>query len=249
MATTATVVNVELLMNVLARTGRVARKPAKQSRKERVKANRRALMKAAAEIVCERGYEGTSVARVTERAGLAHGTFYRYFDSRQDLFDQLLPEAGDELLGFLRGRTSGARHVLELEERAFRGFFEFLRETPGFYRLLNEAEIMAPLAFERHIDNMARHYVAALERSRARGELRGFERRELEVLAFVLMAARFYIYLRFAKSKAGAERIPEWVVAAYMKFVKHGFGVDGTVAATREPSGRPRTSRLRPGKS
>ncbi|WP_210261056.1 TetR/AcrR family transcriptional regulator [Enterovirga aerilata] len=193
------------------------------SRSDRVKANRVALMRAAADLIGERGYEETSVGRITERAGLAHGTFYRYFESRQDLFDELLPTVGNELLQQLRARVSGARDVLDLEERGFRGFFDFLVEHPGFYRLLNEAETAAPAAFQEHIDNLARHYVSALERSRARGELPGFEARELEVLAFILMAARFYIYLRFSKVEGGAGPIPDWVVAAYMKFVTFGL--------------------------
>lgn len=195
----------------------------KKPRAERVQENRRALMKAAADIIGERGYEGTSIARITERAGLAHGTFYRYFESRQDLFDQLLPETGDELIEFLRARASGASDLMDLEERGLRGFFDFVVENPGFYRLLNEAEIAAPSAFAHHIDKLATHYVAALERSRTRGELPDFEPRELEVLAFILMAARFYIYLRFAKTKAGPRPIPKWVTATYMKFVSHGL--------------------------
>jgi AcrR family transcriptional regulator len=208
-------------------------RPAKQSRSERVKANRRALVQAAAEIVGERGYEATSIAKITERAGLAHGTFYRYFESRQDLFDQLLPDIGDELIDFLKGRASGASNLMDVEERGLRGFFDFLLENPGFYRLLNEAEVAAPSAFEHHISNLGAHYVAALERSRTRGELLGFEPHELEVLAFVLMAARFYIYLRFAKTPAGPQPIPDWVVDTYMKFIAHGLqgpgpkGVDG----------------------
>lgn len=195
----------------------------KKPRAERVKENRRALVQAAAEIVGERGYDETSIARITERAGLAHGTFYRYFDTRQDLFDQLLPDIGDELIDFLKSRASGASNLMDVEERGLRGFFDFLLANPGFYRLLNEAEVAAPSAFEHHISKLAAHYVAALERSRARGELTGYEPQELEVLAFMLMAARFYIYLRFAKTPDGTQQIPDWVVDTYMKFIAHGL--------------------------
>lgn len=198
-------------------------RPAKKSRTERVKENRRALVRAAAEIVGERGYEETSIARITERAGLAHGTFYRYFESRQDLFDQLLPDVGDELIDFLKHRASGAGSLMDVEERGMRSFFDFLLENPGFYRLLNEAEVSAPSAFEHHVTNLAAHYVAALERSRARGEITGFEPKELEVLAYILMAARFYMYLRFSKTPTGPQPIPDWVVGTYMKFITHGL--------------------------
>lgn len=87
--------------------------------------------------------------------------------------------------------------------------------------MLNGAEVAAPAAFDDHISNLARHYTRALKRSKSRKEIEGYEDRELEVIAFVLMAARFYIYLRFSKSGAKAKRIPDWVVAAYMKFEIH----------------------------
>ena len=60
-------------------------------------------------VVGEQGYAGASIALITQRAGLAQGTFYLYFDSREDLFDQLLPEVGQELLDFLGAYGSTAR--------------------------------------------------------------------------------------------------------------------------------------------
>jgi AcrR family transcriptional regulator len=44
---------------------------------------RKALIRAASEVIGEFGYDGASIGRITERAGLAQGTFYLYFDSRQ----------------------------------------------------------------------------------------------------------------------------------------------------------------------
>lgn len=202
-----------------------AKKP-KPTRAEKLAAHQQALLKAAAEIVGERGYQDASVASISERAGMAYGTFYRYFESRQDLFDQLLPTIGGALVEELGERVSGARTLLELEEKGFRGFFDFIARNPGFYRILNEAEVAAPAAFQQHIDGLADHYIEALDRSRRNGELRGFDKRELEVLAFILMAARFYIYLRFAKTADGARAVPAWVIKTYMKFIAHGLTGD-----------------------
>ena len=197
--------------------------PKKPTRAEKVARNRLALLRAGAEVVGEYGYEEASIARIAERAGLAHGTFYKHFESRQAMFDELLPNMGQDLLDEVREQVKGSRDILELEERGFRSFFDFLVKNPGFYRILNEAEVAAPLAFDRHINNLARHYTVALKRSLKSADIDGFEERELEVIAFVLMAARFYIYLRFSKSGKTARQIPEWVVRAYMKFVAHGL--------------------------
>jgi AcrR family transcriptional regulator len=198
-------------------------RPKKVTRAEKVASNRQALLRAASEIVGERGYLEASVARITERAGLAHGTFYKHFESRQAMFEELLPSMGKELLEDVRELVRGSKNILEVEEKGFRGFFEYVVKHPGFYRVLNEAEVVAPAAFDQHITNLARHYTQALKRSRIRGEIKGYDERELEVIAFVLMAARFYIYLRFSKANNEARRIPDWVVTAYMKFVSHGL--------------------------
>ena len=72
--------------------GATAPRKRKLRRAEKTEANRRAIIKAAAEVIGEHGYEGASISRITDRAGLAQGTFYLYFESRQQLFDTLLPE-------------------------------------------------------------------------------------------------------------------------------------------------------------
>lgn len=198
-------------------------KAKKPTRAEKVTLNRRALLRAGAEVVGEHGYEKATVARIVERAGLAHGTFYKHFESQQSMFDELLPNMGKDLLDEVRQLVRGSKDILELEEKGFRGFFDYVVKNPGFYRVLNEAEVAAPTAFDDHISNLARHYTRALKRSKSRNEIRGYEDRELEVIAFVLMAARFYLYLRFSKSSTKAKQIPDWVVTAYMKFITRGL--------------------------
>jgi len=59
---------------------------AKMSRK--TPAQRRAeLVDAAARVFMERGYAAATVSDITSRAGSSHGTFYVYFDSKEDIFD------------------------------------------------------------------------------------------------------------------------------------------------------------------
>lgn len=198
-------------------------KPKKPTRAEKVARNRQALLQAGAQVVGELGYAEASIARIAEKAGLGHGTFYKHFESQQAMFDELLPSMGRDLLAEVREQIRGSQDVVEMEHKAFRGFFDFLTRNPGFYRVLNEAEVAAPHAFESHIGNLARHYTQALKRSLDAGELPGYEERELEVISFVLMAARFYIYLRFSRSGKTAKPVPDWVINAYMKFVSHGL--------------------------
>src|SRR5688500_5955432 len=81
-----------------ARRPRKLSEAAMQARAERAARTREDLLHSAARVVGEVGYRDASVQRITAEAGIAQGTFYLYFPSRQALFDELLPHFGVEML-------------------------------------------------------------------------------------------------------------------------------------------------------
>jgi AcrR family transcriptional regulator len=62
----------------------------KMSRQQRGEETRAQLVQAAARAFAEQGYDATSVAEICQRAGVSKGAFYHHFDSKQDLFLDLL---------------------------------------------------------------------------------------------------------------------------------------------------------------
>ena len=81
----------------------------KLNRAERNAWTKRKIFDAATRIVGKYGYAEASVARITEEAGVAQGTFYNHFENRQELLDQLLPKIGMDMVQFIRDRTGTAR--------------------------------------------------------------------------------------------------------------------------------------------
>ncbi|MEJ7929404.1 TetR/AcrR family transcriptional regulator [Ramlibacter sp. AN1015] len=193
------------------------------SRAEKAPDARNNIFAAAARVVGRDGYADASISKITTEANIAQGTFYLYFTSRQELFDELLPHVGADMLRFIRDRVHGSATVHEMEERGFRAFFEYLKGNPGFFRILNEAEVAAPKAFRRHFDLLSRHYVSALSRGVDRGEIRHYTKDELVTVAYMLMAARSYLYLRYVKNRSGARTLPEKAVQTYMRMVRRGL--------------------------
>lgn len=218
-------------------TGTTPRAPRRrQSRAERSESTLRALYDAAAAVIGEVGYAEASVARITARAGVAQGTFYNYFESRQDLFDRLLPRLGETMLDWIRTQVDPALRGAEREVARMRAYFRFLDEHPEFYRILYEAETLAPVAHARHMEITAAGLVRALGRSLERGEMpEGYARRDLEPIAFILLAARGYLSMRYGAGRTqqggaglGAEPggggpVPDWVVDTYAKLIRHGL--------------------------
>ncbi|HYH37648.1 MAG TPA: TetR/AcrR family transcriptional regulator [Azospirillum sp.] len=194
----------------------------KKTRVQRSEEVRDALFQAAAEIVGEYGYIDASITRITQRANLAQGTFYNYFASRQDIFDELLPVLGAKMLVHIRQQVSGATSFLEREERSFRAFFGFLKRMPYFLRILNEAEIFAPKAHRQHFRNITDGYLRFLRKARANGEIANLNDEEMEALAYILIAARGYLALRYMNADRGSD-LPEEAVHAYMQLVSGGI--------------------------
>jgi len=51
------------------------------------------VLEGAACVFCQDGYEGASMARIAERAGVSKGTLYNYFESKEALFIAYIEES------------------------------------------------------------------------------------------------------------------------------------------------------------
>src|SRR5947208_16583088 len=63
---------------------------AKAPRTPRGERTLRKILDAAREEFGERGFSDSSIVGITQRAGVALGTFYTYFDSKEELFQALV---------------------------------------------------------------------------------------------------------------------------------------------------------------
>ena len=138
---------------------------------DKVEATRQSLFDAALKVVGENGYAGSSIAKIATRANVAQGTFYSYFDSQQDVFNQLLPFLGNRLLNQIREKLKDCKDPYEREAIGFQAYFEFLRENPEFERILSEASVFTPQGFRDHVENIVSGYMRAFRHSKAKGPL------------------------------------------------------------------------------
>jgi AcrR family transcriptional regulator len=196
---------------------------AKLTRAEKSEMIRNHLFHAAADVVGEHGYLNAMILMITQKAGVANGTFYNYFESRQDLFDQLLPKLGREMLEFIAERSTTGKGEFEREVQRFEAFFEYLERYPEFYRILYEAEVFAPTAYETHIAQVTKGYAGILRKALNTREMSGYSSKELDVLALILMGARDYIATYFRRPEHGDVHLPDWVATTYKKFIMGGL--------------------------
>lgn len=86
--------------------------------------SRETLAEAACELFLERGYAATSVADITQRAGVSRSSFFNYFASKSDVLwsgiDERVGEAVESLRGL--GRVATGESVREILLRVVHDF-------------------------------------------------------------------------------------------------------------------------------
>lgn len=103
-------------------------------RVERKKETRAAVKEAARRCFVRLGFEEASVGAITRAAGVAHGTFYVHFESKEALLDELLREFNDELAAKLApvlGEAAG-RPIEETVGRVADAFLDHWRAHRDF---------------------------------------------------------------------------------------------------------------------
>jgi AcrR family transcriptional regulator len=202
------------------RKGEPPRPSRRKSRAELAPRAREQILAAAASVVSQHGYAGATTKKIADTAGVSEGLIYLYFESRQSILDQLLPNAGEKMIQFIRSRAVGSADLFDMEERAFRAFFDFSSENVGFFRILSEAEVSAPKAYHEHFRTLTNSYRRALQRGIRNGDIRELGSDELDTVIYMLMGARVYLHLRYMKDMVPGMGIPDHVVKTYMTMVR-----------------------------
>jgi AcrR family transcriptional regulator len=161
---------------------------------DRGAATRARLLEAAERCFAEVGYHDASVVKITEAAGVAQGTFYLYFASKKDIFDELVRELNRRVRHAMKEASSKGKTRLEAELLGFQAYFRFTAEHTALYRIIRQAEFVSPEMLHYHYERLSEGYVEALRDASARGEVGEIDP---EVTAWALMAIGELIGMRW----------------------------------------------------
>ncbi|PWI43408.1 TetR/AcrR family transcriptional regulator [Streptomyces sp. ICBB 8177] len=105
----------------------------------RREATRQKLYEAAVTLIAEQGFSSTTVDEIAERAGVAKGTVYYNFASKNDLFEELLRHGVGLLTASLREASEGAvasgGSNVDALDAMIRAGLEFIARYPSFTQL------------------------------------------------------------------------------------------------------------------
>jgi AcrR family transcriptional regulator len=179
----------------MARSGdETAGGSAKTPKTSRGRKTLRALLDAAAEEFGEKGFHEASISQITARAGMAIGSFYTYFDSKEEVFTALVRDMSAQVRDFVTPRIAGTTNQIEAERAGQLAFLEFVERHKEIYRIIDEAEFVDPASYREHYSNTAARIAARLDAAAARGEI---SPGSSEVRAWAIMGMNVFLGLRF----------------------------------------------------
>ena len=166
----------------------------KAPRTERGRKTLRRLLEAAAAEFGERGFHEAAITGITGRAGVALGTFYTYFESKEELFRALVRDMSHATRVHVAEAARGAPDRLTAERRGLEAFIAFTRQHPELYRIIEEAQFVAHDAYREHYLTFVDGYRRNLAAAAARGEI---EEGVDEPRAWALIGMSVFLGMRY----------------------------------------------------
>ena len=99
-------------------------------------ARREQILDVALTVFAATGYHGASMNDVAEAAGVTKPVLYQHFESKRDLYQALLREAGTRMLNAIIKGSSEATDGKTLTELGYRSYFRWVANDTDAFRLL-----------------------------------------------------------------------------------------------------------------
>ena len=143
----------------------------KTPRTDRGRKTLRRLLEAAAAEFGERGFHEAAITGITQRAGVALGTFYTYFESKEEVFRALVRDMSHATRAHVAEAVRGAPDRIAAERIGLEAFIAFTRKHPELYRIIEEAQFVADDVYREHYLTFVEGYSRNLAAARQRGEI------------------------------------------------------------------------------
>ena len=125
------------------------------------------LLSAARAILAEKGFEATTVSEIVARAGVAQGTFYLYFPSKNALIAALNQEMNEHIVAAVRHATFHAQTAAEVVSAGITAAFEQIEHYRDVLHILHSQVALTQILKQREQQfGVYHHLIADLIRQR-----------------------------------------------------------------------------------
>jgi AcrR family transcriptional regulator len=168
----------------------------------------------------EKGYFNTTIADITNSAGIAAGTFYLYFPNKLALYNYILIQYQHEIRKRIAERVSKVEGRFEKEKEGIKTFIKFAIENPHSYNIIWESLYIDKSLFINYYDDFAKRYERGLKQSIVDGEMYDVN---TELVSYILMGVANFVGLKVLLDLGNDNDDIDAIVDQVMTIIKSGI--------------------------
>jgi AcrR family transcriptional regulator len=181
---------------------------------ERKEKRRAQIVEGATRAFAEKGYGGTQIADIAQHLGIGHGTVYRYFRDKTDVFRAVLTDAITKVGLALVDEAPGAETLEEYEaqiERIARRLYDLVDQDRAVARLIFE-EAISVREIGGELQTAMDAFAAMTAAYLMHGQRLGFLRTDFdaEIAARAINAMIFEGARHVLRAKNGGAALEQW---------------------------------------
>jgi TetR/AcrR family fatty acid metabolism transcriptional regulator len=97
---------------------------------------KRLILKVATEVFAEKGFHETTVSQIAQKANIAEGSIYHYFESKEDLLFSIPEERMENFLSGLRESLEGVKGALNKIRKLIWYHLNFYEKNKDYTQIL-----------------------------------------------------------------------------------------------------------------
>ncbi|HCX64028.1 MAG TPA: TetR/AcrR family transcriptional regulator [Eubacteriaceae bacterium] len=191
------------------------------------------ILQVAIDEFAEHSFQLASINRIVEKAGIAKGSFYQYFEDKKDLYQLVLDRIVEEKLQYITPamRNPEGLDFYMLLKEVYLSAILFAAEHPkyakiGYYMIFDDKSDVYKELLKDNMDKSLQMYEMMIENSKKQGGVR--EDMDTKLCAYfayqmgVNLAKDFYLFLE-EQSRGHLEQLVDNMI----DLMKNGMGKGG----------------------
>jgi TetR/AcrR family fatty acid metabolism transcriptional regulator len=118
---------------------------------DKKEAGRRKILKAAEKLFAKGGFHGTEVSEIARLAGVAKGTVYNHFDTKEEILVSVIEEGLDELDEMMKSGIVQSENPLEQIKSGLEIYCKFLENHKPIFKIVSSNQVEIRLEFKDRI--------------------------------------------------------------------------------------------------
>ena len=183
------------------------------------------IVQAAMECISEHGFEKTTVSKIVEQAGVAQGTFYIYFDQKNDILKDIMDEISRDVEQAIKNRIEEDDNPIEKIHKSFKVAYNVFHQYKDMTISMQSKAII--LEMQHYTQQLARKYTIFLSKWIEEGKKQGlFEVDDASTAAFFIVS----LYETTAYCSLHDEELDSFddIYNELLKFIDRGLGYKGS---------------------